>query len=478
MRPGSDSGELLPPGVTQDEVFACCVGPELDGITAQAALKELREVRGCLFLHFDGVRYCFKTTPNVNMLIEGEAEAVDRDKGAIEKAIRERLETALRGTRNVILWPSRSDLIPDEQPVCLVAYLPLDFVHKSKSAQEKLAKELMEKCGDRPRRYRNALALSVPDRSQITPLQRAVRYVLAIDRVTAKKSQHQLTKPQLDELAERRRTEDAGVISAVRDLYRSVWLPKLEEGNIVVEPLEMTVRPLQATDIHARVMEFLTVGPSQRVFGTLTPTKIVERMKLGDVIEGSDQRRLGVRVRDVQDAFFGILGFPRLTEQAVLEKAISAGAEQGVFGYASYPSPALGEDGRYQVADDRVVFQRPLPVGEIDFETGFLMLPSALPLPPAAAVGTEPPKQPEPTPSGPDTPGPGPTPEKRTAVQLSFWATREQLFNAWNAVANLAEASGRVHVTVEGRKDDGFDPVWLRNAVTEPIEESGAEVES
>ena len=33
------------------------------------------------------------------------------------------------------------------------------------------------------------------------------------------------------------------------------------------------------------------------------------------------------------------------------------------------------------------------------------------------------------------------------------------------------------HVTVEARKEDGFDPVWLRNAVTEPIEESGAEVE-
>jgi hypothetical protein len=34
-----------------------------------------------------------------------------------------------------------------------------------------------------------------------------------------------------------------------------------------------------------------------------------------------------------------------------------------------------------------------------------------------------------------------------------------------------------VHVSVEARKDDGFDPVWLRNAVTEPVEESGAEVD-
>jgi len=41
----------------------------------------------------------------------------------------------------------------------------------------------------------------------------------------------------------------------------------------------------------------------------------------------------------------------------------------------------------------------------------------------------------------------------------------------------LTSTAGTVHVTVEARKEDGFDQVWLRNAVTEPVEESGVEVD-
>jgi hypothetical protein len=105
------------------------------------------------------------------------------------------------------------------------------------------------------------------------------------------------------------------------------------------------------------------------------------------------------------------------------------------------------------------------------------MLPEAIPLPPPPMLGAEPPPPPGPVPPGPTPPGAAPTPGKQTAVQLSFRATREQLFAAWQGLANLADAAGTVHVTVEGRKEDGFDQVWLRNAVTEPIEESGAEVD-
>ncbi|MCL4368770.1 MAG: hypothetical protein M1337_06350 [Actinobacteria bacterium] len=41
----------------------------------------------------------------------------------------------------------------------------------------------------------------------------------------------------------------------------------------------------------------------------------------------------------------------------------------------------------------------------------------------------------------------------------------------------LAEKAGRVTLTVEASKADGFDKDWLRNAVYEPLEEQGIEVE-
>ena len=449
-----------------------------DGITAQACLKELRDIRGCLYLHFDGVRYCFKTTPNVNMLIEQEAEAVDRERGAVEKEIKERLERKLGGQHNAVIWPSRSDQIPDEQPAFLVAYLPIEFAQRSKAERDRLAKEMLEKCGDKPRRYRNGIGLAIPDRSQITPLQRSVRYLLAVDRVLAKKSQHQLTKPQLDELAERRRTEEGGAESSFRVLYSAVWLPRLEDGSITVEPVEIGGRPLQATEIHARIMELLTSGPSQRVFGSLAPRRIIERMKVGEAAGDAAQLRLGVRVRDVQDAFFGILGFPRLTDRSVLSKAMATGVKDGLFGYTGRGTPEMGPDGRYQMPPDQVVCGTVLSEDEVDLDDGLLMLPQAVPAPLIEPPpGSEPPVPPGAEPPGPVPPGPGPAAEKQTAVQLSFWATREQLFAAWNGLANLADAAGTVHVTVEAHKQDGFDQVWLRNAVTEPVEESGAEVD-
>ncbi len=74
---GAGAGELSPPGVTEAELLSVCVGPDLDSTTALACLKELKEQ--CLYLHFDGARYCFKKDPNITLLIEQEADAVGRD---------------------------------------------------------------------------------------------------------------------------------------------------------------------------------------------------------------------------------------------------------------------------------------------------------------------------------------------------------------------------------------------------------------
>jgi len=59
-------------------------------------------------------------------------------------------------------------------------------------------------------------------------------------------------------------------------------------------------------------------------------------------------------------------------------------------------------------------------------------------------------------------------------VRLKFKATRDQIFKAFPAIANLADKSdqGKVTVKVEGMSSAGFDPSWLRNAVEEPLDEA------
>lgn len=487
---GGPEGNGLPPGVTESDLLAACVGPDIDSITAKAVLSELRT--NCLFLHYDGVRYCFRKDPNVTKLIEDAEQEVGRDPQGVNERIREMLDKRLAGHRGTIIWPRKSQDLPDEEPRFLVGYMPLEFTGETKAEQERLAKEILAQYGEKPRRYRNGVGLALPDKKQIISLKRAVRYVMAIERVEARKSQHRLTKEQLEQLKERRRTEEAATEAALRHLYNAVWLPRIEEGRLEIEPVEIGGRPLQATGIHERVMELLTTVGTPKVFPTLKPGKIVERMKL------AEPERLGVKTSEVRDAFFSFLNPPRLEYDGALVKAIVQGVAEGKFAYLSGPVPSLGDDGKYQVNRDKVAITRPIAEDEVDLESGFLMMPEAIPAPPQPEVcpvcGSYPchcSDQTQPCPKCGQIPCVcGVPPEicqkcgqspcvcpTGKSVCLRFRASRDQVFKAFSAIANLADKSddGKVTILIEASAASGYDPNWFRNAVEEPLEEADIE---
>ena len=488
---GGSEGNGLPPGVTESELLAACVGPDLDSITAKAVLAELRT--GCLYLHYDSVRYCFKKDPNVTKLIEDAEQEVGRDPQGVNDRIQEMLGNRLAGHRGAIIWPRKSQDLPDEEPRFLVGYMSLEFTGETKAEQERQAKEILAKYGDKPRRYRNGVGLAIPDKKQLTSLKRAVRYLLAIERVEARKSQHRLTKDQLEQLKERRRTEEAAAEAAFRHLYNAVWLPRIEEGNLEIEPVEIGGRPLQATGIHERIMELLTAVGTPKVFATLRPGKVVERMKLGE------PQRLGVKTSEVRDAFFSFLDPPRLEYDGALAKAIVRGVAEGMFAYVSGPVPPLGEDGKYQINRDKVAITRPIAEDEVDLDSGFLIMPEAIPAPPQPEVcpncGFSPcrcSQPPQPCPKCGRIPcacpvlpeicqrcGQSPCicPSLGKSVCLKFKASRDQVYKAFPAIANLADKSdeGKVTILVEASATSGYDPNWLRNAVEEPLEEADIE---
>jgi hypothetical protein len=486
-REGAGESETLPPGVTESELLAACVGPDLDNITATAVLSEIRT--SCLYLHYDGARYCFKKDPNVTKLIEDAESQVARTPEEITGRIREMLTQRLAGHRSAIVWPGKTQDLPDEDPTFLIGYVPLEFAGEGKVEQERIAEELFAKYGDRPRKYRNGVGLAIPEKRQIEALRRAVRYLLAIERVDSKKQQLRLSKDQLDQLRERRRTEEAAAESAFRALYASVWLPRMESGNLEIERVEVGGRPLQATGIHERMMELLTGAGTPKVHTSVTPRKIVERLRLGESTAPGEVPRLGVKTSDVLDAFFSFLDPPRLDSGSALRKAIARGVAESVFAYTSGYIPSLGSDGCYQVVREKVVFGQPLAEDEIDFESGFLIMPAAVPT--ATVPVPSPPAPPStvndgpiagstftPQSAGSGTPvTPPPSSQTNRVVRLSFAATRDQLFKTFPALANLAEKSdsGKVVVHIEASSQNGFDPAWLRNAVEEPLDEADVE---
>ena len=473
--------EMLPPGISEQELLSVCVGPDLDSTTALACLKELKEQ--CLYLHFDGVRYCFKKDPNVTLLVEQEADSVARDEGRVRARIKEMLERRLAGHHETIVWPDKTTEVPHDDPRFLVAYMTLEFGGKPRNTQEEKVKEFFEKYGDRPRRFRNGLGLAIPSDDQIEVLRRSARYLLAIEQVKAKAKHLNLTDEQKSQLRERESTEKAAAESALLKLYVEVWLPRAEAGGIAIDTVAVGGRPLQTTlndkkeaAVHERVMELITVV-HKRVFGSVAPTKIVELFKLGE----GEPPRLGVRLSEVVEGFYSFLGFTRLTSQEVVRKAVARGVREGIVGYFSGAVPELGEDGKFQVSLERVRLGVDVANDEIDLDTGFIMLPSAVPQPvpvtqPGGPTGgAEPPVTPAgvpPTSGGGAPPVTPPSVETEKMVQVSFSADRDALYTAWNAAANLADMAGKVNVTLRAESEAGFDKSKLQNGVMEPLREA------
>jgi hypothetical protein len=129
---------------------------------------------------------------------------------------------------------------------------------------------------------------------------------------------------------------------------------------------------------------------------------IVELFKLGE----EQPPRLGIRCADVLSGFYSFLGYTRLTSKEVIQKAVARGIQQGVFGYFAGIVPTLDAGCRYKVARNKVRFDVSVADDEVDLDSGFIMLPQAIPAEPVPQPGPGP----GPVPPGPVPPGPTPPP--------------------------------------------------------------------
>jgi hypothetical protein len=233
--------------------------------------------------------------------------------------------------------------------------------------------------------------------------------------------------------------------------------------------------------IHERIVELIT-QVYRKVFDKTEPGKIVELFKLGE----GNPPQLGIAVAEVVEGFFSFLGFPRLMTTAAIRKGIAKGVAEGHFGYVTGPKPGLSAAGKFEVAPSKVRFKTPIVEDEIDLESGFLMMPQAIPQPEPVG-GIEPPVlvpgAGETLPPAVGVPGGGTTPigggqvippptVANKTVDLTFSADRNGLFTAWNAVANLADMAGKVTVSIHAESEKGFDKAKLQNGVLEPLREA------
>jgi hypothetical protein len=178
-----------------------------------------------------------------------------------------------------------------------------------------------------------------------------------------------------------------------------------------------------------------------------------------------------------------------------------------VFAYTT-GTPTLGPDGKFQVPLSKVAQNRQMAEDEIDLDSGFLMVPAAVPDEIKCPKCGESPCQcttPQLCPKCKQSPcqcttpavcpkcGQSPCecetppvvcpkcgkaaclcPKVRTNIRITFSASRDDVFKSFPAVANLADKSdgGKITVTIEGQCVAGYDANWMRNAVQEPLDEA------
>ncbi|MCX7724324.1 MAG: ATP-binding protein, partial [Thermodesulfovibrio sp.] len=431
-------GETLPPGITEHDLMFASISPYLDSTMIKAVLKEI--LGKCLYVHYDGARYAFKTTPNINKLLEDEADGISDTE--IKDEIKKFLEAELGG-KPAIIWQSQSKNIPDKEPVFRIAYLPFDFVYKSKTEQEKLGLELLIQFGDRPRIYKNGLALAIPDKDQVEPLRRAIRYLIAIDRVRGKKKSLNLTEEQLEQLKEREKTEKASKDSALRYLYSKVWLLKLENGNPIIEFVEIGGRAIQSTNIHDRLMELLIRVTPPKVFESLTPKKLLDFIK--------DK---GIETKIIVDTFFSSPEFPRVVDENVIKKAIARGIKEGLFGLTN-KEHVQKKDEEVLFPKEKVTLNKEINIDEIDIDSGYIVNIDKVQT--IAEVSEEI----KPPPPSPPPPLQQFTEQKKiTYVNYELKVNRQQLYRCFKAFENIIEKSGKISIKVEANFEEAVDPTW------------------
>jgi uncharacterized protein DUF499 len=476
-------------GVVRHDLLAACLRPGVEAPTIDAALAELKE--SLLHLHPGGGRYRMDTIPSLTKLIEEALHIVEADD--VIRKIRETIEELLGKGSTAILWPESSARIPDERREYAFAYLPLEWAENDGERNEAAARAMLvsraggEKGGKR--RFRNGVAFVLPQKAYADQARSLARRVLALDvlRRNAKGGKVQVSEEQKDELDEKAKNAAKDLVGACRSLYGQVLLPV--RGKEGADPIAMRTIELgtlaAGTDPHTRLLDLL----KKQVFSEIAVDRFVEILGLG-----APSRPHFVPLAEALDSFFSFLDHPKMRSDQPLLEAVAAAVERRSLGYV----PAARVEGDQLVIDvaTRVRFGRRHEPDEFAVEDGAFLVSGDLAtrLEAARRAATSPSDRPTgaggevappTTTSSPPPPSvlPEPAPRGEKGKRYVLTASskgKQQWYALGGAVNQLIGASADVVVKIEVNavQPAGFDPVFLRNRVEEPLDEKDIEHEA
>lgn len=310
------------------------------------------------YLYVERGTYWFSNQPNLNRIIIEKEEAIKPE--YITEEMRLQLEKLVSKEMKVTLWPQSSQDIPDTRELKL-ALLSAEHLRHS-GVTEAFARELLEKCGQTFRTYRNTLLLLAPDAAELEGARQKIRRFLACRAIYDDKALlRQLSEENKKELERRSKDGESGTVHHLLSAYRH--LAKAGEQGAQWLDLGLPTMGMKLS-LTTRVLSYLR--SEDMLLSKISPRRVLEK-----TMREEEQEK---PVEEIYEAFLKYPNLPILESKEVLLNAIVQGVQEGMFGvrigdrvyYKEKVAPSLFDAEAVLLREERIPVQ---PAAEQSIET-------------------------------------------------------------------------------------------------------------
>ncbi len=410
------------------------------------ALKRMEEE--LWYLHLESGLYSFSSQPNLNRIIVEREEAVQEEQIADE--IRSRLEKMAGSEMAVTLWPREPQDVPDTKPLKLAVLSP-EYTRQA-GPTAAFVKELLDKCGQTFRVYRNTLLVLAADGSEYAALRQRVKRYLALRAIRDDKMLvRQLTDENKRALEEKLKDAEGGISFQVLSCYRHL----ARVGTDGVEWSDLGLPTVGEKGSLARRVQAYLQSADLLVSG-LSPRRLLEQALRADEAEKP--------IAEIVEAFWKYPHLPMLENRQVVYDSIVQGVRDGLFGVR------IGE---------QVYFKESISASLLETDAVLVREPE-VPAPEAPVMA---PAGEAPTVQEGLLPGFGPVPAPQAAVQtytLRVKVPWDKLSDFLRGVVIPLRREGaelEIEVSLRARAQSGeFKQTTLEQQVGETLKQIEAEV--
>lgn len=320
------------PGLEENNVRLGCAQPGEAVATFGDAIRRLSD--NAVHLYTDKGRYWFHLQATVTRLAKDRASQLGEADVNADIVRRLRLERENGDFSGVHVAPESSADVPDEMEARLVVLGPT-FIHQGRdddSSAMKAAREYLEKRGNTPRIFRNALVFLAADAKNLSHLETATRQYLAWKSIhdEAEAGGMDLTNHARNQAKTKAKETDRTASLRIHETWSKALVPNQPDPtkpDISWDIIGVT----GGESLASKVSKKLTT--QEAIYTVLGAPRL--KMEL-DRYLWNDKNHVGLK--ELVEQFATYLYLPRLINQTVLQQGIEnelAGTVCEFFGYAA-----------------------------------------------------------------------------------------------------------------------------------------------